>query len=384
MLFIVLRESNFPKDQACQYLDDCCAASASLEQVTRYDTTFFQVASHLGIELAPRDDPEKSFGPSTNGIVLGVRYDTTTWIWSFPEEKFIRLLHDLHFLLDNDAARLDFMQRVMGKLIHVCPLVPAGKFNLLHFIKASSASKDPKFLVPVSPDLKRQAWYWSTVLRTCNGRVSIPDPDARLPAWALDVYTDAAGGSLDGTSRGVGAVCAEWWTQLPWGSAINSGRDTGDGRKLDRIMSALELVGPLLAITAAAKDLQGGSMRVWVDNAASVFIYNKGYSTSCPYSAALAATTAQVAAFIGCRVEVLKITRCSNPWASMADALSKGAFTRFSSLKSTTPGAVFPALPLPVPRPLLDWVRTPSADWALGDVLVAHLRQAGIGLVPAL
>ena len=231
--------------------------------------------------------------------------------------------------------------------------------------------------------LKRQVWFWSTILRTCNGRVSIPDPDARLPAWALDVYTDAAGGSQDGSLRGVGAVCKDWWVQLPWGAAINAGHDTGDGRKLDRIMSALELVGPLLAISAAARDLQGKSVRFWVDNAASVFIYNKGYSTSCPHSAALAAATAQVAAFIGCRVEVLKVTRCSDPWASMADALSKGALTRFTALKSATAGADFPLLPLTVPKPLINWVKSPSPDWGLGDALTAHLRGLGLGLQPA-
>ena len=123
-------------------------------------------------------------------------------------------------------------------------------------------------------------------------------------------------------------------------------------------------------------------MRVWVDNAASVFIYNKGYSTSCPHSAALAAATAQVAAFIGCRIEVIKISRCSNPWAEMADALSKGALTRFAAIKAATPGATFPFLPLPVPEPLLNWVKNPTADWGLGDALVGHLRRLGLGLQP--
>ena len=152
VLHIVVKESKFPREQVCQYLDDCCAVSASEEQISSYDNTFFRIAKLLGVELAPRDDPEKSFGPSTEGVVLGVHYNTVTWTWAFPQEKFVRLLHDLHFLLDNDTARLDFMQRVMGKLLHVCPLVPTGKFNLLHIIKATSASKDPKFPVPLHSD----------------------------------------------------------------------------------------------------------------------------------------------------------------------------------------------------------------------------------------
>ena len=382
VLHIVVNKAGFPADQVCQYLDDCCAASASQEELDRYDKTFAQVAGLLGVELAPRSDPEKSFGPSTSGVVLGVWYDTVAWLWAIPEEKFIRLLHDLHFLLDNDAAPLEFMQRVLGKLIHVAPLVPAGKFNLLHVIKAAAAAKSAKTLVPVSRDLKRQIWFWVTVLRACNGRVSIPDPDRRLPCWAFDVYTDAAGGSLDGSARGVGAVAVFGWVQLPWGKAINSGAPSGDGRRLDRLMSALELFGPLLALASAARHFQGQAARFWVDNAASVYIFNKGYSTSCPFSAALAAALAQVAAFLGCRVEVLKITRCSCNWASMADALSKGAFGRFRSLAAATPGADFPLTPLPIPPPLQAWAVAPSADWDLGERLITWLSSLGLGLRP--
>ena len=50
------------------------------------------MAEKLGIKLAPRDDPEKSFGPSQRGIVFGILYDTVEWTWSIPEEKRIRLV----------------------------------------------------------------------------------------------------------------------------------------------------------------------------------------------------------------------------------------------------------------------------------------------------
>ena len=63
---------------------------------------------------------------------------------------------------------------------------------------------------------------------------------------------------------------------LPWGRAINAGRLTGDGRMLDRIMSALELVGPLLALCSAPMLLKGRPLRFHVDNSGSVFIFKKG------------------------------------------------------------------------------------------------------------
>ena len=382
VLHIVLSEADFPKTQVSQYLDDCCACSASLEDITRYDNAFFEVANRLGIELASRDDPDKSFGPSTCGVILGIWYDTTAWVWAYPNEKLIRLLHDLQFVVDNNSARQDFLQRVLGKIIHVAPLVPSGKFNLLHIIKAASQAPEGHTIVPISALLKQQAWFWWTLLRTCNGRVSIPDPDDRLPAWAVDVFTDAAGGATDNSWRGVGAVSTTWWVQCPWGDAINTGRLTADGRHLDRVMSALELVGPLLAITSAARHLQGRPVRFWVDNAGSVFIYNKGYSPSCMLSSVIASAIAQVAAALGCKVEVLKIPRCSDPFSTMADALSKGAFCRFRDLAHQVPGWSQPVHPLPVSKALLSWIASPAPDWNLGASLIQELRLQGLCLQP--
>ena len=384
VLHIVLTKANFPRDQVAQYLDDCCACSASKQALDNYDAAFFEVAANLGIELAPRDDPDKSFGPSKQGVILGIHYDTINWVWSYPPDKFVRLLHDLQHVLQAVTEPLDFLQRILGKILHVAPLIPAGKFFLLHLIKATSLSTDPHEQIPISKDLKRQVWVWLTLLRACNGRVSIPNPDASMPAWTVEIYTDAAGGSPDSSWRGVGAVCSSWWVQCPWGPAINTGAPTGDGKHLDRVMSALELLGPLLAISAAAPVLQGKPVRFWVDNAGSVFIYNKGYSTSCALSSALTAAIAQVAAFLGCQVQIAKITRCSGPFASMADALSKGDFCRFRGISTSVPGLRLPTLPLTVPLPIMEWVAAPTPDWALGDRLVDLLRQQGLGLQPDL
>ena len=42
------------------------------------------------------------------------------------------------------------------------------------------------------------------MLPTCSGRISIPDLEARATAWALDFFTDAAGGSLRVKGQGLG------------------------------------------------------------------------------------------------------------------------------------------------------------------------------------
>ena len=80
---VVQKLAGMPDDLVCQHLDDTCgAAPAGSGLAERFDKTFQAVAKQIGVHLAPRDDPEKSFGPSTEGIVLGVRYNTVDWTWA--------------------------------------------------------------------------------------------------------------------------------------------------------------------------------------------------------------------------------------------------------------------------------------------------------------
>jgi len=378
VLLIVIHRAGIRPDMVIQHLDDCCAAAHKDSLVLeRFDAEYFAVADRLGVKLAPRDDPQKAFGPSTQGVVLGVYYDTVQWTWAVPPEKLIRLLHNLKHLMDSDEMDQRTLWSIVGKIIHVKALVPSGRYNLFHLILANNVSEDPKFLVPVSAELKKQAWFWFTMIQVCSGKAQIPDPRVGLPAWAIDIYTDAAGGSWKSGCQGVGAVAADFWVALPWGRAINAGRATGDGRKLDRIMSALELVGPLLALCAAAHKCRGAAVRIWVDNAGSVLIFKKGYSISCPYSSAIATAISTVAAGIGCHLDIQKITRCSNDGALLTDCLSKGAMVKFWQIADRNNEFSLPFCPLMIPTVLRDWVEKPCPDFDLGEKLLKELAGTG-------
>jgi hypothetical protein len=195
-----------------------------------------------------------------------------------------------------------------------------------------------------------------------------------MPAWCRECYTDAAAGTLEAVGRGVGAVCGDWWAYVPWTKKINCGVKADDGKKLSRKLSALELVGPLLCVTAGADWCRGRPVRVWVDNVGSVTIWKKGYSNRCALCTTLVKAIATVATAIGCRLDVQKIRRCSSPGAVMADHLSKADFNAFRrvALEYRWPVAVGPA---PVPAALLLWLANPTKDDDLGSKLVCELRR---------
>ena len=52
-------------------------------------------------------------------------------------------------------------------------------------LAASNKNKE----VELDDDCRRQLRFWELALLACNGRLSIPDPDSRLPPWAVDIYT---------------------------------------------------------------------------------------------------------------------------------------------------------------------------------------------------
>ena len=351
VLDLVCRLAGFTADMICQHLDDICAAAAVKEVLEAFDDAFTDTARELGVKLAPRDDHDKTFGPCKKGVVFGIEYDTTEWTWQLPEEKKVRIVAAIREVRGSDTVADKQAQSLVGKLINIRPLIPAGKYNadrIMALLAASSKSKS----VVVDEDCKRQLRFWETALLACSGRLSIPEVATALPPWATDVYTDTAGGTLDSPGRGTGGVCGADWFYMPWSARVNGGAWRVDGKKVGRKLSALELVGPLVALVVFAKQCRLRPVRIWVANAGSVRIWSKGYSSFCRLSSTLVKAISVVAAGLGSKVDIVKITRCSTEGAIMADMLSKGELQGCVE-RGRWMGLDMAATPAPTPEALL-------------------------------
>ena len=83
-----------------------------------------------------------------------------------------------------------------------------------------------------------------------------------------------------------------------------------------------------------------------------------------------------MAAGLGSRVEIAKITRCSNSGAILADHLSKGKIQEcFQAGKSV--GMPLSAVPKGIPSVLLEWACLPRQDDDLGHRILQHLAVSG-------
>jgi hypothetical protein len=374
VLNLVCRMAGFPEHMVCQHLDDVCAvAAAGSDTLQRFDAAFQEIAAAVGMELAPRDDHDKSFGPCTAGVVFGVHYDTVDM--GYPGGEAVQNMRPYR----NSGGAGQFVgeghAQAGGKLIHVKPLVPGGKFNIDKIMHAYKTAARTESLVTLSSACIRQLKFWHIFLQVCSGRVDIPRPPGQRCAGALNAYTDAGGGTSEAVGRGTGEVLGDWRYYIPWARRINAGGWKVDGKKVGHKLSALELVGPLVVVAAAHAICRGQTLQVCVDNSGSVEVYRRGYSRSCRLCTTIAKAMATVAAGIGCRLEVLKISRCTGAGAVMADHLSKARFKEFRN-KAAEAGWPLRLEPARIPSVLLHWLDKPfPCDRLGGDIL----REIGMG-----
>ena len=147
-----------------------------------------------------------------------------------------------------------------------------------------------------------------------------------------------------------------------------------DGKKVGRKLSALELIGPLIALVLFAGECRGQPVNVWVDNAGSVRIWQKGYSSWCRLSTTVVKAVSTVAAALGCRLEIRKVRRCTGTGPVLADQLSKAQFREFRETAEAAGWAV-DAGPRRVTGGLLRWLARPVPWDDLGHVLLTELGE---------
>ena len=142
-----------------------------------------------------------------------------------------------------------------------------------------------------------------------------------------------------------------------------------------RKLSALELMGPL-AIVAANPDLcRRRDIVIWVDNAGSVAVWRKGYSTACGLCTTIVKALSTVAAALGAVVHIQKIRRCSSLETEMADALSKADFTRFRR-EAADGQRRMEVEPMRLPASFIKWADRPTIDHQLGHAICREMARA--------
>ena len=376
VFFIALRQSGFPSRLAIQHLDDVCACSPmGSNLVDRFYDAYREICEELNVKLADTTDPEKTFSPRTEGVVLGVNYDSADMTWYLSEGKMRIILGLIEELRSQREATAREVKRVCGKLVDIRDLIVGARFYLAHLLMAASTfteKEDMGKIVEIDDWCEKDLGYFALVLPVYAHRTVLQDPDRRPMAGVVSSHTDAAGGSMESVGRGVGmTVFPRVWTYVPWGRRINQGWRSYDGKSLAHKMSAWELVGPLLTVSCTGNMFSGRQVEVFVDNDGSVMMYNKGWTTKCDLCNTVLLALHQVSTALDIDLWISGVARCSSRETEAADALSKCEMSRF---RENMPEAdVVPRL---VPGALLVWLENPVPDRGLGHKILVELSKS--------
>ncbi len=186
---------------------------------------------------------------------------------------------------------------------------------------------------------------------------------------------------MEGIGRGLGAVIPDldWWAFLPWSRGLNAGKLLCDGKKVARKLSALELTGPLLVLAAGARQVRGLELRFWVDNQGSCNIWKHGYSNACRLSTTVVKAIAEVAAGLGCRIDIQKVTRCSSAERGWRRPYLKQ--TSGGSGQSRVSGQPSGPTRRPCCGPCWLWVARPVVEDELGTRILREMVRGGMDLI---
>ena len=152
--------------------------------------------------------------------------------------------------------------------------------------------------------------------------------------------------------------------------SFNKGWVAYDGKSLAHKMSAWELLGPLLTLVCGGNRLTGKQVEVFVDNAGSVTMWRKGWSTVCDLCNTLLVALHQVSTALCCELFISNIGRCSNEEPEAVNALSKCDMGRF--LVNMPEANIVPE---EVPAAVLKWIENPVPDRKLGDKILKELAN---------
>jgi len=354
--------SRLPKEAYHRTLDDttivCKNGSRSGR---RFVAAYRRICKFINIQLAEEDEErEKAFADSTEGTVLGIKFDTITGTWSLPDRRMSACSSLIKIFSEAPGVHLQQAQQLIGNLEafgQLAPFTKGFKWNLLAFLR--SFGGDQNIILPVPQATKEDLRIWECFLEISkSGMIIMPKPVA-VPLTYLEFVSDAAGrppaGSLDRTgaaSLGVTGTTVwfgcktRWPVQLLWAADSRS--------------AVYELLGVMLPILVVPERLANKVVLLKVDNQAVVWAWQKRHMKQDSLASVLLRAIHILEAAVNCQIIIEHLPRMSTAAAAAADRLSRDSTEQHEDLQLLT--HPHPTLP----KKLSTWMKNPNMNWNLG------------------
>ena len=314
------------------YLDDFFfVGKAYTEDCQFMMSTFRDICCEIGIPLAE----DKTIGPSSTIIFLGLEIDTEKMVVRIPFEKLNETREKLLVILRSKKVTLRMLQSLVGLLNFCARAIPPVRAFNRRFCDAMSGVRKPEHFIRVSHNMKEDIIMWLKFLDEFNGTRKFGQ-NIWLTNSQLNLYTDSTGNC----ELGCGVYFSGHWAYFPWPIEW-----TQTEIMLD--MTFLELVPILLAIYLFDIKFLNKQIMFHTDNKALVAILNKKSSKSCRV---MQLVRPLVLKTMLCNMQ-FKACHIEGRFNCIADAISRKQWERFRRIAPTAD-----VLPTPIPRDFLSLI----------------------------
>ena len=208
---------------------------------------------------------EKTEGPSTTMVFLGIELDTIKMEARLPQEKIQKIKLALDSAKKCKKITLRKLQSLIGLLNFACCVVVPGRAFLRRLINLTKGVSKPHFRIRLNKQSRLDLEAWSEFINNFNGK-SIFIDEVWQNSDKLNMYTDAAG------SLGYGAVLGKNWFYGGWEEIHLQEYD----------ITFKELFPIVVAVETWGESLANSSILFYSDNMAVVNIINKISSKDIP------------------------------------------------------------------------------------------------------
>ncbi|XP_062586589.1 uncharacterized protein LOC134248181 isoform X1 [Saccostrea cucullata] len=215
---------------------------------------FISLCEVLGVPIKS----EKTEGPSTEIVFLGIQLDTVKWEARLPQDRVQKIREAVKLAKNRKKMKLREVQSLIGLLNFACCVVVPGRAFLRRLINLTVGVKKPHHRIRLNKQARLDLLAWETFIDNFNGKSIFLD-DQWQNSQKLHLYTDAAG------SLGYGAILGKKWFFGSWEN-INL---------QDRNITFKELFPIVVAIEIWGETLANCSILFHSDNMAVVNIINR-------------------------------------------------------------------------------------------------------------
>ncbi len=373
-----------PSHYMFRQLDDLPVISpADDSSCARFYDCYLSLCRDLNVKLAPPcPHSDKSFGPTTSGIVLGVQFHSSSLTWSLPHRKLSLIAQSIDQFLASSTSTLPPLQTLLGLFNDVCLM-----FDFLKFLRPplqffhNSFHDNSTISLPIPSPVRNNLLTWRHMLSTLFSGLPIHPPVHGPPFSSLCFWSDAAACVFPTTPdlllppRGVASLGGQnlsdlWFcARLSWPLSLITTTQDSRGNVFGHNSTTLEAIGLLLPLLTIPESCSHRPLLFFVDNLPLTYAFRKRYARQDPETSLILRCFFLLSTFLSCDPQIRFLPRCSTPLFNMVDFLSR----------QTTPPHPIPTLihhltPSSHPN-LFFWLNHPTLDWNLPFLLLDDIRS---------